>query len=554
MPQTTRLQTTRVLWLALLLGLMAYGLLGELFSWPKTDEGNYLYKSWLIAQGGVPYLDYNEFITPGGQVLTAGLIRLFGLHIVGIRLVIVLCWVLSLVMAWRVGREYLSGFWLRLMLAFLWLSVTRYLVDQHHFWSGFFAFASVYSLTCFMKNPKMRHLVISGLLAGMVPWITQSAGVLMIGSVLAFFALDWLLDKPSARFSRRAIGVWTGMVLLVSAGWTGYLVLYGAWQAFWQDSVVWLLAGHYSGTTIIGYFPMFSEEVWKTVEPLFAPLPGWIKLVFVPRIAIGLQLGLIALLPWLGIAWAGFEVVRAKKTGNAPDRVILLLGCVALAMILSTFSYSTGMHIVSNGMAAFVLAFIFLGRWFSENRLMKFLMAGILAAAFAGVLIGSWMKLNYGIWLPTFSTIRGSLLLPEKVEEADALLRVIERLETAAEQNRSVFIYGQSPELYLAGNYQNATRYSLVIPVYLSAAQEKELVAQLKANPPLYVVTDGSVPALRQDPRFSRYDAKRLQLARLDRYLGCHYMLSARFGRYAVWQELPATLRPQLPPSCADSL
>src|SRR5690606_31309103 len=111
-----------------------------LMLWPHTDEANYILQARHIADGLLPYRDFYDFVTPGSQLAGAIFIKLNGdFSVVGLRLLVLMGWLVEILLICDMARHHLPRRWLWVLAAFLWLTMSRYPVFQHHFWSGFWA-------------------------------------------------------------------------------------------------------------------------------------------------------------------------------------------------------------------------------------------------------------------------------------------------------------------------------------------------------------------------------------------------------------------------------
>jgi len=217
--------------LTLLLASIGYSIFHSVMGWPKGDEADYLLHARLLAEGKVPYLDFHAIIPPLGQLLTAGVIKLVGLNVPLIRSVILLGWVTQIVVLFRLAREFLPLSWCWTLAAFLWLSDTRYLVNQHHFWSGLFALLAIVQIYQYLQHRQSKNLLWGGIWMGLVPWVTQSLGGLIILTTLGFS----LLDRKN--WFRTWGCYWLLPVLLVALGMMGWVWSMGAWDGFLRDAV-----------------------------------------------------------------------------------------------------------------------------------------------------------------------------------------------------------------------------------------------------------------------------------------------------------------------------
>lgn len=549
-----------------LLGLVLFSLVGPIFNWPSMDEGNYILQSWQIAHGQLPYRDFYEFITPGGQVFGALFLWAEGFSILGLRLLVLCGWLLTLILVYDMTRNRLSRSWQVLLLCFLWLTQSRYPIFQHHFWSGLCAVVAVYfawrALQCvYIQQTRLqagaKFLILCGLFTGQVFWITQSLGVLLVGALGVYSFLHALLHEREERgvtfkqlsmlaVVRRWLATW-GLcwflpMVAVHLAWVGAFVALGIWDAFWRDSVSWLWAGHYQRTTVFGYFTTFHQEFMETVRPFIDQVPMPYLLLFLARLPIVAHLLLIGLLPVLGIVGTGVtlpgRLIYRMLRQEDEEQLLFLLASIAL--VLSTFNYSASMHISSNGAIPMMLGWMVAGRWLASRpgpaAEVRVITVCLFLMLLVGAVIGSWLQLVGGVWLPRFKGMMEPLLYTDAQTNAAQFLTVVNVLERAKGQGRSIFVFSETPSLYLPGGYSNATRFTLILPFYNSPAQMEEIMADLERNKPLYIIDDLTRFRLPTDGRFAQYTTQDLAMPVMEDYIHTHYQLKGIAGRFHVYR------------------
>ncbi len=546
----------------LLLVLMS--LAGPVMNWPATDEANYLLEALRIAHGQLPYRDFYEFITPGGQLLGSLFIKLGGFSVVGLRILVLFGWLLEMALIYEMGKTYLSKSWLLLLMTLLWLTFSRYPVFQHHFFSGLTALLAVFFVWRYLQGvyaakALSRYLLAAGVCCAITFWITQSLGVLITIALGLLGLLHCLLHEREEKgitfreISNQAVAqrwfkrwgvVWLLPMLAVHAVCIGILCLLGIWDDFLRDAIFWLLGGHYQATTVIGYFPTFHSEFEETLRPLIEGVPWPILGLFLLRIPIALHLVLMGVLPVVGLLGVGYQLPNrfAYRLLRLEDEALLLFWIAAMAMIISTLSYSTSMHLVSNGALAFLLGWIVLYGFLKQfpKRLVRAqVMIGIFCILLLlGAVVGSGIQVLFGVWLPRLPGLGENLLYTDFQTDAGQFLNVVDRLAEARSQKQPVFVFSQTPSLYLASSAQNATRFTLVLPHYTTDVQMREIMADLQKNKPLYIVDDQSLRSLSRDVRFAAYRPDELRLPELEGYIQRYYVLDTAFGRYVIYRRV----------------
>lgn len=528
----------RVVLLTLLLASLGYSVFHSIMGWPKGDEADYLLHARYLAEGKLPYQDFHAIIPPLGQLITSGIIKLAGLNVPLVRSIILLGWVTQIVLLYRMAREFLPATWCWTLAAFLWLSDSRYLVNQHHFWSGMFALFAILQIWKYLTHRNTKNLFWGGIWMALVPWVTQSLGGVM---VLATFGFS-LLDRKNWRSTWGLC--WLLPIVVVSALMISWLVLMGAWSGFLHDAVFWVFEGHYAKTTTVGYFPTLVSEIMVTLLPLYAApaqsLEWFWRVLFLLRIPVAIHLGLIAILPIVGMV-TGAWLVKVNWFTDEKLRW-LWLALMSGVLIFSTFSYGTSMHLVSNFNVVMLLSWIgiyrLLGSKIQWSAMYRFLLIPLLALMHVAAIYGAWMQMTMGVWLAPMPTMQTSLLLPESSEQAVSLIRTIQLLEFMAGRHQPVLVLYESPDLYLATHAQNPTRYSIILPVYTSARQVQDIVTTLVKNPPAVMIDDSTLTALSRDPRFQSIPPEQLKIPEITKLMNHNYRHRLHFGNFHVYFRL----------------
>jgi hypothetical protein len=544
--------------------LMMAALAGPLQTLPAMDEAYIMVSARNLADGMLPYRDFYDYLTPGSQLLGALYIRLNGFSVVGLRLLVILGWVLEIILVCDMAKNRLSKGGLALLAAFLCLTDARYPVYQHHFWSGLTATVAVYLTWRHLKDvyagrASWLFLAGSGVFCALTCWIPQSLGVLLTLGLGCFGLLHVLFQEREERgVGFRKLSTiqvlqrwlrdwgprWALPMLSVHAAGVLVLLSLGLWEAFVRDAILWTAGGNYQKITVIGYFTTFHQEFMQTVAPLLAQLPMPYLALFLFRIPIAVHLFLIGVLPVVGLLGAGYQLPGRfmYRLLRLQDEELLLWWLAGSAMVLSTFSYSTSMHIVSNGAVIYLLAAVMLQAWLSRRprlrRLFPVLATVGLLLVLVGMVIGSAMPLLLAPRLPVFPGMPERLLYTDTAAGAEEFAGVSRFLQEAHEQGRSVFVFYETPSLYLTGQFRNATRFTLVIPKAVTPAQASEILRDLDAHRPLYVVDDQAPLTLRHDHRFAQYQPEELAIPGLDQYISRHYRLQATLGKYKIFRRL----------------
>lgn len=167
------------------------------------DEGNYVYCSWRVSEGEVPYKDFFDHHISGSYFLLGGIFKIFGASMNIARAMMVLVCVLTNIFIFLIAKKLTSKF-----LALI--SVTPFILVQPIFkgplffldsFVALFATASAYFLiNAIFTNNKKRLLFFSGSLASLSVLFKQNAGFYWI--FLGIFVI-YFLKKQNKTFSTK---------------------------------------------------------------------------------------------------------------------------------------------------------------------------------------------------------------------------------------------------------------------------------------------------------------------------------------------------------------
>jgi hypothetical protein len=570
--QRTLKKSLLIIGVGILFLLAIYAQIGPLLNWPTMDESNYILQSALIAQGKLPYRDFYEFLTPLCQFIGAAFIKLEGVSVLGLRLLVLCLYLISMVLVYEMSKSRLGRFSQILLLGFLWFTLAHYPVFQHHTWSGFLALVAVFFAWKDLKQvyagrKKTLYLILSGMFTALCFWATQSLGVLIFFALLGFGLLhSWLQHREAHQILEEGtqgtplkklkwlktwcnhwVRLWLSSCLLMHCLWIGTFAYLGILPAFWRDSVLWLTQGHYGQTTTFGYFVTFKSEFIEILRPFIDGLAYPFILFFTFRWFIACQLLLIGILPLIAILQTGsvlpgrlrYRILRLEDEENA------LFWLSSLALIGSTFSYSRSLLIVSNGAIPFMLGWFMLWEclehWVNWQKIFNVGMSLILLGIISGEVLASGLLTEGTPTLPKFKGLAEPLRFYTDGVSAQQFLNVVNKLEEAKRDHRSIFVFNALPSLYLPGIYKNATRFTLVIPFYISPLQLKEIIADLNRNHPMFIVDDNMHKFYPKDPRFEAFakDPKLkplFHIKEIENYIRTHCRFETQQGRLTLYR------------------
>jgi len=155
------------------------------------DEGVLLDGATRMLDGGRLYKDFFEFLPPGGFILTAGWLKIFGTTLASARVLAIAtisgialftylaCWIVS-------GSRAVS---VAVPIAWIVMSQGQWTVLNHHWLESLFAIVTVWATLGSLKeeHPSLRWPLIAGIAAGMACMIVETCGAwVMLAALPAF--------------------------------------------------------------------------------------------------------------------------------------------------------------------------------------------------------------------------------------------------------------------------------------------------------------------------------------------------------------------------------
>ncbi|HEY9687163.1 MAG TPA: glycosyltransferase family 39 protein [Coleofasciculaceae cyanobacterium] len=493
---------------------------------PRGDEAMFFLQSRIIADGGLPYRDFFHVTFPGGFYLGALIIKLAGSSFLALRMAAFLALVSGLWAVYQIGKSYLDARLRFPALAWLMLMIGQTANYNYHLFS---AVASIWALFClvrFLQRQQRGWLFGVFLLAGVAGVITQSRGILVTIALVAA-----LIPAVRVLNIRLMPSDWLKAVLLPLV--LPYLLLAiqlgatGTWDAFFRDTFAWLLQGHYSATSTHLYFDTGLMEMWNMLVA-----PG--KRIVWQNLPMALFIFTVAWLPVLGILWAmqvlAYDWCSGHRRSWRPSHWVLLAVCVvAMALSVSTLSYSKAHHIAMTGLPGLFLGFLALQALFVKKKPAGPRMLGAVITLWTltilAVRIGQTLPAlnNPANWLASYGTVERQYLVSGSPVSALQYAMAVEAIRQLSPEGAPILVYSSSPELYFLADRKPVGRFLLVYPVLLSEEQIRELRDTLVRQKPLLAVDDRKMERLYLDHRFKRYSREQVQLPALTDYINAHY-------------------------------
>jgi hypothetical protein len=179
--------------LAIFLGAAVYFAQGATLTFEWADEGPIVYPSWRVAEGEVPYRDFQHIYGPSLFTFHGALFRVFGPDLLVVRLslaalkavIVLLTYALSCRVACRPFAVLVSVGLIAIWGSPIWVFHTPY--------ANYYAFAAALAALLVLRpgnGRRPRSCLLAGLLLGIGATFKQTTGLFGFLGVLLFLALD----------------------------------------------------------------------------------------------------------------------------------------------------------------------------------------------------------------------------------------------------------------------------------------------------------------------------------------------------------------------------
>lgn len=408
-----------------------------------NDEGIYLDAAERILHGQKLYRDFFGYMTPGSFWIQTLAFWTFGLTQAAARAPVIFDIALECALIFWLVERYASRAcaWITTLLFFGFEIADPNMITAQHRWdSGALALASI--ALC-LAGGRWR-LIASGLLIGCAALATPSVALVALVTVV------WL----------RMDAVWYLVGAAIAACLAGLALWWGGIFPAFIRQLQWL-SQNYSAVNVMHYGSIIGGY-----RVLFTGASVWELPV---RLSVVLCLALPAILPILAIG-AGFALWRRGRT--AP--LLYLALCIA-ALVISTHPRSDVAHL------AYIAA-------------LPYALAGIAVYRLVSPRPRAWIAVFFGIWAIVFARQEldnraRSIKTPVgEVRASAADTPAIAELLARVRPHQTLFVYPYKPLLYFLTQTKNPTRFSYLLPGFMTEPDADLVLAELKARPPDWVL------------------------------------------------------------------
>jgi 4-amino-4-deoxy-L-arabinose transferase-like glycosyltransferase len=298
-------------------GLICYGLFFNRGIWLSV-VGYSIAPAERVMQGDVPYRDFLFNYTPGVLWLNAGVMKLFGVALMPIRIGLFAFKLASLIVLYLVGRR-LIGPWPALIpvaLTLGWLG-HKYIFNVHPTqYSMLFVLLALFLMLAYDDREEKRWLLLCGVAIGCVLLLKYNVGILLLAAATASLLIRAKL-MGSSLFS-------VDVVKKCAAVWAGFAVIAGLLCAY--------MAYHHALGPMVEHFMHhasdYAEERAVGLPPLRSLIP-----VAMACIAVGLG-GLVTahFAPKLFRPYVLLAMVLGSTAILIPGRAYILKDSATAAM------------------------------------------------------------------------------------------------------------------------------------------------------------------------------------------------------------------------------
>ena len=503
------------------------------------DEGVQLLHGFQTARGLVIYRDYLVPAAPLGFFIQAGLIKLFGVHLIVGRLYAAAQGLIVVAVALRLGRRRLRPPF-ALVPAALWVFFTIGLGNFPHYNldSAFFLTLALAAMDDYLDRPRRRTLFLGAVLASLS--ILSKQSMALAAAPLPALAV-WLAGPEGGNRPRRLLLAAAGLVL-PGLPFLFYLASNHALLEAWQ---VLTGLGDMKRLVLLAILPPAAALLTVTVSllgllvaatrrrpELAAPLWG---LVLVGSAALVIATRSLEIASLVTAIVAVSLAIMAHPAPADDPRPWLLLRVTWLLYFLATILSGLDLgHVLLASVGSVFFAGLALQRiWMEgERNLKRVAAAGLLAILAAGVYLDlalpqlarsqspRWQAV-VPIRLPGMEGMRAS------AEQARDLENTVGYIRSHTAPGERIFVYPWDLILYVMAERLPATYHTSFYYEMVNQAALRRVFSDLEKNrPPLAV-------AAMEGNRFLRvaFDA---EAGPMEEYLTRHYRTVARYGRYQL--------------------
>jgi hypothetical protein len=434
---------------ALLTGLACLPFLNSVFS--LGDEGILLQGADRLLRGEKLYLDFLEFLPPGGFLLTATWLWGTKINLFAARTLTAVVIVAIASSSYLIGYRILRSAAVPAIFAMAWVVMSQggWTQVNHHWFTTMFCMIQLCALVFWIDAPhRLFFLGVAGLAGGTAAMITPSRGALMLVAGLAAFS--------TARRQFGELIIYCATALMMPLFLILYVASQGALSAAF-DSVILYPLKQYAGIQSVAYGA------------------GW-----------GIQNLLIVLLFPAATILAVLHISRDWRAAVS-DRLLRLFVCSALAAFCGFSVRADIAHITFAAPLIIPLLQYCIPPVFFSARLFRLATLSVIGLALG---MSSTVFLTVALLTvrsPELQTPRGSV----KVLRPDTKLLIQRVMDLPP--NDTIFFYPFDPLLAFLTDRANPSRLDVFVPNYTTVAQFENECRSVTRSAKWIVVDHGMI-------------------------------------------------------------
>lgn len=508
-----------------------------------VDEGVQVLYGYEVASGMITYRDYFVPVAPLGFLIQAGLIKLFGFHLIVSRIYAALQGVIVVAAALRLGRRNLQNpFSLVPAIMLIPFSVALGSFPHYNLDAAFFALLCLVFLDAYLERPGRWGIFWAALFGALAIASKHSMVLVAVPLIAAALLLSRYRERPR-RMAPELLWACIGFLLPLSILGARYAHAHALEEAAaclggvsaMKRVLIYVILPR-AGALLLGGVILVRVLLYLSRRRNALSFLVW------PAAAVGSGF-LLWLVPWAfsaplvtGVAAVSLALFVRPDEGADAGRWFLMRAFALLLFLATALSgVDLGHLLLASAGSVLPLGLLLqnLARSGRSDRV-AYLTAG--AATVAALLLGIWLDLAVPHlaytqgprWKDTSAIdLPGLELMRTSPEQARELERTVGWLKAHTGSGEKIFVYPWDLLLYVFAERMPATYDTFLYYEIFDQRILVRVLEDLEANRP-------RVAVVRMDGDKIRHVALAPQAKAVESYLRGNYNEAARFGDYMV--------------------
>lgn len=469
----------------------------------RMHYGELIYKDFFVAQTPLSFIILRYLVFP-----------VFGMTLVAARASIAVIGAAMAVLTYQMSRSLGMHRLLALYPPFLFVffGFHNWNNVSHHWFSMLFVLLGIYLLQSNIMKPSMiNKLFLSGICGGLAFLSLQSDGLLFLASAAVFLILRKTTFRETVRdvslfglgtaFSLSAFLI---LIFLNARTFPSYTSYTSFLKTIFYDCMILPFAEYNRFNALPQYYYFGNQIIADMFHLMFSPASLKEFLFSLFGLPVAASFGYA---PFLALILSAISLYPRRNNFNKKDQDLLLFSVICLFFILGAIlTRPDPLRLFFISPVTFALFFLFLEKGlYLHKTLLLSIARGVSIFLFfvfgvATVVWGaSWAYSHSKYPRIEVKVPRGTVVFSDPIKAAE-LSSLIRFIDSKTKEGDYLYIHGWSPHYYFLLNRRNPTSYDLLIPVLYSHSQIEEAVSQMEAKKPRYVLYDGKVESIMQDP------------------------------------------------------